>query len=68
VIFGVAFGTSSRFGKNVTYGTGGGVVVMFDNNNSPRGGISFNVDGNLEIKQDYYPWVDEGFLGGYKKN
>ena len=25
------------------------------------------VSGDLEIKPDYYPWVDEDFLGKYEK-
>jgi hypothetical protein len=43
-------------------------VVILDHNNSPRGGADFKVDGDLTIKKDYYPWVSEAFLGGYKKH
>jgi hypothetical protein len=67
VTFGVAYKEPSRFGEKVTYGTGGGVIVIFDHNSSPRGGADFKVEGNLVVKQDYYPWIDEGFLGPYKK-
>jgi hypothetical protein len=67
VTFGVAYGNPTHFGENVTYGAGGGVVVIFDHNNSPRGGADFEVDGDLMIKKDYYPWVDEEFLGPYKR-
>lgn len=67
VTFGIAYGDPTHFGENVTYGAGGGVVVIFDHNNSPRGGADFVVDGDLTIKKDYYPWVDEEFLGPYKK-
>ena len=67
VIFGVAYGNPTRFGENVTYGAGGGVVVIFDHNNSPRGGADIEVDGDLTIKKDYYPWLSEAFLGGYRK-
>jgi hypothetical protein len=67
VIFGVAYGNPTRFGEYVTYGAGGGVVVIFDHNNSPRGGADIEVDGDLTIKKDYYPWIDEEFLGPYKK-
>ena len=67
VTFGVMYGDPTRFGDNVSYGGGGGVVVMFDHNNSPHGGADIEIDGDLIIKQDYYPWIDEGFLGGYKK-
>jgi hypothetical protein len=67
VTFGVIYSDPTRFGKNVTYGAGGGVVVIFDNNNSPRGGADFKVDGDLTIKHDYYPWLSEAFLGGYRK-
>jgi hypothetical protein len=67
VTFGVVYAEPVRFGENVTHGAGGGVVVMFDRNNSPRGGADVEVDGNLIIKKDYYPWVKESFLGAYQK-
>jgi hypothetical protein len=68
VTFGVTYGNPTRFGENVTSGGGGGVVVVFDQNNSPRGGTGIEVDGDLTIKKDYYPWLSEAFLGGYKKH
>jgi len=67
VTFGVTYANPSQFGENVSFGTGGGVVVVFDNNNSPRGGTGIKVDGDLTIKKDYYPWIKENFLGGYSK-
>lgn len=67
VIFGVTYAAPNSFGKNVTWGAGGGVVVIFDHNNSPRGGADVEVEGDLAIRKDYYPWVDEEFLGSYKK-
>ncbi|MBJ2347416.1 MULTISPECIES: hypothetical protein [Pseudomonas] len=68
VTFGVTYTDPTRFGENVTYGAGGGVVVIFDRNNSPRGGADFKVDGDLLIKEDYYPWVSESFIGAYEKD
>ncbi|MCX2899982.1 hypothetical protein [Pseudomonas mandelii] len=67
VTFGVVHVDPAQFGENVTNGGGGGVVVIFDHNNSPRGGADIKVDGDLTIKKDYYPWIDEEFLGPYKK-
>ena len=67
VTFGVEYADPMRFGEKVTSGIGGGVVVIFDNNNSPRGGADIKVQGDLMIRKDYYPWVDEEFLGSYKK-
>lgn len=67
VTFGVTYADPAQFGENVTAGGGGGVVVIFDHNNSPRGGADFEVDGDLTIKKDYYPWIDEELLGLYKK-
>ena len=68
VTFGVAYADPARFGESVNFGGGGGVVVIFDHNNSPRGGADFKVEADLTIKKDYYPWVSEAFLGGYKKH
>ena len=67
VTFGVEFVDPMRYGEGVTYGAGGGVVVIFDHNNSPRGGADFQVVGDLTIKKDYYPWVHESFLSGHRK-
>ena len=68
VMFGVVYGNPTRFGENVTYGAGGGVVVMFDHNRpSLSSGLPIKVDGDLTIRKDYYPWVKESFLGGYSK-
>jgi hypothetical protein len=67
VTFGVVYSDPSRFGQGVTYGGGGEIVVIFDSNNSPRGGADIEVEGRLVIKKYYYPWVDEEFLGLYKK-
>ena len=67
VTFGVAHADPTRFGENVNYRAGGGVVVLFDHNNAPRGGSDFKAEGDIIIQKDYYPWVDEEFLGPYKK-
>ena len=66
--FGVKYGEPTLFGENVTFGAGGGVTVIFDRNNSPRGGANIKVDGDLTIEKDYYPWVSESFIGKYKKD
>ena len=68
VTFGVEYADLTRFGETVMWGGGGGVVVMFDRNNSPWGGADFNVDGDLTIRRDYYPWLSETFIGGYRKH
>ncbi len=67
VTFGVVYANPAKFGENVTYGAGGGVVVVFDHNNSPRGGTGIKLEGDVTIKKDYYPWVKEKFIGGHIK-
>ena len=67
VIFGVVYADPTRFGENVIWGAGGGVVVIFDHNNSPMGGADTEVEGDLTIRKDYYPRLHEVFLGGYRK-
>ena len=68
VTFGVSYREPERFGENVVYGAGGGVVVIFDDNASPRGGANIKVDGDLRIEENYYLWVDEEFIGNYRKS
>ena len=67
VTFGVQFEDPKKLGDGAYFGGGGGGVVIFDDNDSGRGGADRKVDGDLVLKQDYYPWVHEGFIGGYKK-
>ena len=68
VTFGVMYKNPTSFGDGVYYGAGGGVVVIFDNNDSGRGGADRKVEGNLVLKLDYYPWISERYIGGYKKS
>ena len=43
------------------------MIVIFDDNNSPHGGWDVKVDGDLAITRDYYPWLNESFLGEYAR-
>lgn len=70
VTFGVQFANTSLYGANARAGGGGGIIVVFDDN--PPQQVSYPdrtkvVSGDLLIKEDYYPWVSEAFLGGYEK-
>jgi hypothetical protein len=65
VTFGVSYAEPTRFGDSVPYGTGGGVVVMFDHNNSPQGGADIQVEGDVIVKKNYYPWLHQRFVEGY---
>ncbi|CRM65137.1 hypothetical protein [Pseudomonas sp. 37 R 15] len=68
VMFGVTYVDPTRFGENVTFGGRGGILVKFDNNRPMRSsGLPIIVEGNLTIRGDYYPWLSEVFLGGYRK-
>lgn len=68
ITFGVTYGDPTLFGEDVNFGAGGGVTVIFDHNNSPRGGADIKVDGDLIIKKDYYPWVNESFIGKHSRD
>ncbi len=71
VTFGVKYGDPSRFGDDVRFGMGGNVVVMFDETDSAHGGAnaepSVSAEGVLSVKQNYYPWLMEWFIGGHQK-
>lgn len=67
VTFGVSYREPERFGEGVALGGGGGIVVIFDHNNSPRGGADIQVEGDLTIKENFYPWLKTDFIGGYRK-
>ncbi|WP_122734559.1 hypothetical protein [Pseudomonas viridiflava] len=65
VTFGVVYKKPEQFGDDVTHRSGGGVIVVFDHNKPWRSGSSTEVEGDLTIREDYYPWVSESFLGQY---
>jgi hypothetical protein len=67
VTFGVVHRYPEQFGDEVTFGGGGGVVVIFDKNDSSMGGPDIKIEGDVTIKEEFYPWVSESFLGGYRK-
>jgi len=67
VTFGVRIANPTKYGENVTYGVGGGIVAIFDNNPSPRGSARNSVSRDLVLKENYYPWIDEEHIGHYKK-
>ena len=67
VTFGVVYSDPASFGESVVSGGGGGIVVIFDNHDSSRGGADIEIDGDLILKKDYYPWLSESFLNGHRK-
>ncbi|PJI49143.1 MAG: hypothetical protein CTR55_07170 [Pseudomonas sp.] len=70
VTFGVSYQNTGRFGADVQSGRGGGVIAIFDDNYPQQRSYpdqTQDIVGNLLIQEDYYPWVDEEFLGPYRK-
>ncbi|OBY90675.1 hypothetical protein A6723_020440 [Pseudomonas sp. AU11447] len=64
VTFGVDYGNTSRFGADVKSGGGAEIILIFDEN-LPQQRSMYPpeiVNGDLTIKQDYYPWISESFL------
>ncbi|MFJ3483669.1 hypothetical protein ACIPL1_09830 [Pseudomonas sp. NPDC090202] len=60
--FYMVHGNPGVYGADVAPGGGSGIVINFD-----RGGNQQSGSDDLVFKQDYYPWINEGFLGGYRK-
>ena len=67
ITFGVEYPEPNVYGPGIAYGSGGGVVVKFDDNRASRDGPEQSVAGDLILKKDYYPEIYEWFLGGYRK-
>ncbi|AUG08471.1 hypothetical protein [Pseudomonas sp. S09G 359] len=69
VTFGVTYASTTHFGENVKAGSGGGVIVMFDQRLPQRRSVfqpTIEVSGDVLIKGDYYPWITEQFIGGHE--
>lgn len=68
VTFGVHYENTAQFGKSVKYGWGGGIIVIFDNNQPQEqtGQEIETLEGDLSINPDYYPWTIESFLREHK--
>ncbi|WP_236209721.1 hypothetical protein [Pseudomonas tohonis] len=65
VTFGVFYGAPEILGEDVHVGGGGGLVVIFDDNEAQRVSLSSppkEVLGDLLIENDYYIWVDRQYL------
>ncbi|MCK3866070.1 hypothetical protein E4P00_27755 [Pseudomonas sp. B329] len=71
VTFGVTYANTAHFGSHVKAGLGGGgVIVMFDERLPQRRSVfepTRKVSGDLLIRKDYYPLVNEQFIGKYEK-
>ena len=69
VIVGIKYRIPGGFGEGVTSGTGGTVIIKFDEKNAPIsvGGVRAVVGPDLRIVKDYYPWISEKFIDGYAK-
>ena len=70
VTFGVTYANTTHFGENVRGGPGGGVIVMFDQYLPQQRSVfepTKKVIGDVLISKDYYPWVNEQFIGGHEK-
>jgi hypothetical protein len=66
-MFSAAYASPASFGPNVTYGAGG--EVRFDDNRPSRGDwVIHEVDGDVVVKKDYYPWLSEKFILGHRKD
>jgi hypothetical protein len=70
VTFGVTYANTTHFGENVKAGAGGGVIVMFDQHLPQRRSVfepKVKVSGDVLIRKDYYPLVNEQFIGRHEK-
>lgn len=68
VTFGAKYKDTSAFGEGIGSGLPAGMIVIFDDNNSPNGRWDIKADGDLTVVRDYYPWLSERFLGGHTKS
>ncbi|WP_236232755.1 hypothetical protein [Pseudomonas tohonis] len=66
VTFGIHFGNTEQFGEKVEFSGGGEVVVIFDNNLPQQQSMygARDVDGDVLISEDYFPWLSKIFLNG----
>ncbi|GAC1035228.1 hypothetical protein thsps21_60600 [Pseudomonas sp. No.21] len=66
VTFGIHFGNTEQFGEKVDFSGGGEVVVIFDNNLPQQQSMygARDVDGDVLISEDYFPWLSKIFLNG----
>jgi hypothetical protein len=69
VTFGVHYENTAQFGADVKYGYGGGVIVIFDNNLPQQRDMygAEDVEGDVSIGKDYYPWLLESRLAESKR-
>jgi hypothetical protein len=66
VTFGIHFGNTEQFGEKVEFSGGGEVIVIFDKNLPQQQSMygARDIDGDVLIGEDYFPWLRRIFLGG----
>ena len=66
VTFGIHYGHIEQFGENVEFSGGGEVIVIFDKNSPQQQSMygAREVDGDVLISEDYFPWLSKIFLNG----
>lgn len=64
---GVVYKSNSTLAAGVERGAEGEVMVVFYDHDEMGDSPDTTADADLRIKIDYYPWVVETYLGGYKK-
>lgn len=69
VTFGVHYENTSQFGDGVKFGGGGEIIVIFDENLPQQQSMygAVDVDGDVLIAEDYFPWMIEIYLNGHRK-
>lgn len=66
--FGVAYKDPGRFGRKVTNAGGAHVSVKLADDKFPLYSRATGTqEENLNVRREYYPWLSEGFSGGYKE-
>ena len=67
VEFGVNYKDLSAFPSDVSLGYGETIRVFFDSNTMLGASYAIRTNADVNLIADYYPWVNESFLGGYQK-
>jgi hypothetical protein len=69
ISFGIAYADISEFDRDISYSGARGMVISFDHRPPlMRSGNTKTILGNVSIIEDFYPWIDEEFIGKYEKS
>lgn len=69
LVIDVGYTNTNEFGPDISKGSSAEIIVRYDEHRPYKsGGRELNIEGDVAISADYYPWFHERFISGHQKS